>query len=71
VLAGAPKDALSKKPDGEVAIASTAGNWLGGPNQAAIKQLDEKVGQKKAYIVCGTGTPDVVSRNQEFAVEFY
>lgn len=71
VLTGAPKDALRKKPNGEEAIASTMGNWLGGPNQAAIKWLNEKVGQKKAYIVGGTGTPDVASKNQELAIDFY
>lgn len=70
-MTGAPKDAIRKKPDGEVAIASTMGNWLGGPNQAAIKWLEEKVGQKKAYIVGGTGVPDVASKNQQMAVDFY
>jgi len=71
VLDGAPVAAVRNKPDGEKALASTAGNWLGGPNQAAIKWLEEKVGQNKAYIVGGTGVPDVASKNQQLAFDFY
>jgi len=71
VVSAAPQAAIRNKPNGERALASTAGNWLGGPNQAAIKWLEEKVGQKKAYIVGGTGVPDVASKNQQLAFDFY
>ena len=47
------------------------GNWMGGPNQAAIEYERKVVGQEKAYITGGTGVPDVASKNQVLAVEFY
>lgn len=60
-----------KKPDGTKALASTVGNWMAGPNQAAIDYLNRVVGQKKAYITGGTGTDDVASSNKRLAVSFY
>ena len=47
------------------------GNWMGGPNQAAIEYEKKVVGQEKAYITGGTGVPDVASHNQVLAVDFY
>lgn len=61
VVTNAPKEAKVKKEDGTEAVASTEGNWMGGPNQAAIDHLNAKVGQKKAYILGGTGVPDIMS----------
>ena len=54
-----------------MALASTVGNWMAGPNQAAIEWERKMVGQEKAYITGGTGVPDVASRNQVLAVDFY
>lgn len=71
VLAGAPAAACMKRADGVKVLASTMGNWLGGPNQAAIAYLNNVVGQKKAYIVGGTGTDDVASKNKCLAVDMY
>ena len=51
-------------------IASMVGNWMAGPNEAAVQWLKE-VWQKKAHITGGTGTNDVASRNQCLAVDFY
>lgn len=62
---------MVKRPDGQVALASTVGNWMAGPNQAAIEWERKMVGQEKAYITGGTGVPDVASRNQVLAVDFY
>lgn len=71
VLSGAPAAALVAKPDGTKALASTMGNWMGGPNQAAIQYLQTAVGQSKAYITGGTGVPDIMSTNNQFNVVFY
>ena len=71
VLKDAPEAAVTKKPDGTKALASTMGNWAGGPNHAAIDYLNRVVGQEKAYITGGTGTPDVASRNNILAVDMY
>lgn len=71
VLKDAPAAACVKKPDGSKAIASTMGNWMGGPNHAAIEYLEKVVGQGKAYIVGGTGTPDIASHNKCLAIDFY
>ncbi|KAL9620732.1 MAG: hypothetical protein Q9160_004745 [Pyrenula sp. 1 TL-2023] len=71
ILTHAPEAAVQKKSNGVKALASTMGNWMGGPNQAAIKWEQEQVGQKKAYIVGGTGTDDVASKNGRFEVEFF
>jgi len=61
-VTGVPAAAIKKKPDGTCAIASTEGNWMGGPNQAAIDYLSKVVGQKKSYRKSGTGVPDVALR---------
>ncbi len=71
VVSGAPEAAIFKRKDGEKVIASTVGNWMAGPNEAAVKWLEKEVGQKKAYITGGTGTDDVASRNKCLAVDFY
>ncbi len=71
VVNGAPEAAIRKKVNGERAIDTTMGNWMGGPNQAAIQYLQRVVGQRKAYIVGGTGTPDVASKNNRLGVSMY
>ena len=71
VLSGAPAAARQDKPDGTPALATTVGNWMSGPNQAAIDWENQAVGQSKAYIQGGTGVPDVASTNQCLAVDFY
>lgn len=71
ILSGAPPAAIQNKPDGTRALATTVGNWMSGPNQAAIDWENRVVGQSKAYIQGGTGVPDVASRNQCLAVDFY
>lgn len=71
ILKNAPAAACAKKPDGSKALATTVGNWTGGPNKAAVDYLNKVVGQKKAYIVGGSGTDDVASKNQCLAVDMY
>lgn len=71
VVTGAPAAAIRKKPNGERATDTTVGNWMGGPNKAAIDYLNKVVGQRRAYIVGGTGTPDVASKNNRLAVVMY
>lgn len=71
LVAKAPAGAIRKKPNGERAIDTTVGNWNGGPNKAAIDYLNKMVGQKRAYILGGTGTPDVASKNKRLAVVMY
>lgn len=71
VVTGAPEAAIRKKANGERATDTTVGNWMGGPNKAAIDYLNKVVGQRKAYIVGGTGVPDVASRNNRLAVTMY
>lgn len=71
ILKDAPHAAVAKKPSGEVALASTVGNWMAGPNQAAVEWERKMVGQERAYITGGTGVPDVASHNQVLAVDFY
>ena len=44
---------------------------MSGPNRAAIEYERKVVGQDKAYITGGTGFPDVASRNNCLAVDFY
>lgn len=55
IVAKAPDAAIRKKPNGERAIDTTVGNWMGGPNKAAIDYLNKVVGQRRAYILGGTG----------------
>ena len=71
VLKDAPAAALGHRSDGKKVLASTMGNWMGGPNQAAIQWLQKEVGQEKAYITGGTGVPDVASHNKVMAVDMY
>ncbi|KAF2189379.1 hypothetical protein K469DRAFT_748036 [Zopfia rhizophila CBS 207.26] len=71
IVLGAPAAAIRKKPNGERAIDTTVGNWMGGPNKAAIDYLNKVVGQKRAYILGGTGVPDVASKNKRPAVVMY
>ncbi|KAK4188885.1 hypothetical protein QBC35DRAFT_495038 [Podospora australis] len=71
VVKNAPEAAIRKKPNGERAIDTTVGNWMGGPNKAAIDYLNRVVGQKRAYILGGSGTPDVASKDRRMAVVFY
>jgi len=59
-----------KRSDGVDVIASTVGNWMGGPNQAAIDLQKAAIGSR-AYVVGGTGVPDVASHNNRFVVDFY
>lgn len=71
VVAKAPAAAIRKKANGERAIDTTVGNWNGGPNKAAIDYLNRVVGQQRAYILGGTGVPDVASKNRRLAVVMY
>ena len=71
VLTHAPEKALVMRKDGVKVLASTEGNWMAGPNEAAVEWLQKQVGQKKAYIKGGTGTDDVASRNRRLAVTFF
>ena len=71
ILKGAPEQATVKRGDGERVLQTTMGNWMSGPNGAAIEYERRVVGQRKAYITGGTGTPDVASLNQRLAVDFY
>ncbi|KAJ7637282.1 hypothetical protein DFH06DRAFT_653583 [Mycena polygramma] len=71
VVEKAPAAAKQMRQDGVECIASTMGNWMAGPNQAAIDYLNNVVGQQMAYIMGGTGTPDITSHNQQLAVVFY
>lgn len=71
ILPHAPKAAITKRADGVEVLASTMGNWMAGPNEAAAEYELKVVGQSKAYIKGGTGTEDVASKNQRLAVEFF
>ena len=71
VVTGAPAGALGRRGDGVKVLASTMGNWMGGPNRAAVEWLEREVGAGKVYVTGGTGVMDVASRNQVLAVEMY
>ncbi|KAI4106718.1 MAG: hypothetical protein LQ339_002909 [Xanthoria mediterranea] len=71
VITHAPAAAKVKRQDGVVCLASTMGNWMAGPNEAAAQWLFKEVGQKKAYIKGGSGTDDISSKNRRFEVVFY
>lgn len=71
VLSEAPPAAIQNKPDGTPALATTVGNWMNWPNEAAIGWENQVVGQSKAYIQGGTGVPDVASKYQCLAIDFY
>jgi hypothetical protein len=59
------------EPNRERATDSTVGNWMGGPNMAAIDYLNKVLGQHRAYIVGDTGVPNVASKNNCLAVVMY
>ncbi|KAG9687855.1 hypothetical protein KCU95_g10688, partial [Aureobasidium melanogenum] len=65
----AEDSAYQKRSDGKRVIASTMGNWMGGPNQAAIR-AQQRI-RTQAYVTGGTGVPDVASANRRLAVDFY
>lgn len=65
----APESAYQTRSDDKHVIASTMGNWLGGPNKAAIEAQQGIKG--KVYVTGGTGVPDIASANNRFAVDFY
>lgn len=71
VLKEAPEKALGKRADGVKVLASTMGNWMGGPNESAVEWLKKELGVGKAYITGGTGVPDVASRNRVLAVDMF
>lgn len=71
IVSKAPEASIRKKPNGERAIDTTVGNWNGGPNKAAIDYLNKVVGQSKAYILGGTGVPDIASKNKRLAVVMF
>ncbi|KAJ9606640.1 hypothetical protein H2200_008648 [Cladophialophora chaetospira] len=72
ILNGAPGAAVTERAQDKVKVlASTMGNWLGGPNEAAIKWETEKVGQKLAYITGGSGTIVVNSKRKRLLVDFF
>jgi hypothetical protein len=68
-LVHAAASAYQTRPDGKRVIASTMGNWLGGPNQAAIESQQAIKG--KVYVTGGSGVPDVASANNRLAIDFY
>lgn len=71
VLSGAPEGACVRRADGKRVLQTTVGNWLSGPNGAAVEYERRVVGQGRAYVTEGAGTPDVASSNQRLAVDFY
>lgn len=71
ILKDAPAAAIKNKPNGEKALASTMGNWMGPPNTAASDYEYKVLGHGKAYITGGTGVPDIASHNNCLAVTFY
>ncbi|KAL8920503.1 MAG: hypothetical protein Q9208_006253 [Pyrenodesmia sp. 3 TL-2023] len=71
VITRAPAAAKVKREDGVWCLASTMGNWMGPPNEAAAEWLFKEVGQKKAYIKGGSGTDVISSKNRRFEVCFF
>lgn len=71
ILKGAPEAATVRRSDGVRVLQTTMGNWMSRPNKAAVEYETKVVGQHRAYITGGTGTPDVMSHNQRLAVDFY
>ena len=72
ILPGAPAAATAIRAQDKVKVlASTMGNWLGGPNKAAIEYEQKVVGQKSVYITGGEGTNVVNSKNKRLAVDMY
>ncbi|KAL8947587.1 MAG: hypothetical protein Q9222_006147 [Ikaeria aurantiellina] len=71
IITHAPEKAVQHRKDGVKCLASTMGNWIAGPNEAAAEWEMKQVGQRKAYIKGGTGTDDVASKNQRMEVVFF
>ena len=71
IITHAPEKALVRRKDGVRCLASTVGNWMAGPNEAAVEWEEKEVGQKKAYITGGTGTEDVRGEHRKLEVVFY
>ncbi|EMC94286.1 hypothetical protein BAUCODRAFT_228063 [Baudoinia panamericana UAMH 10762] len=71
IISGAPAAAKVKRSDGRVVLDTTQGYWGGGPNKAASAYEEKVVGQKKAYILGGSGTDMVMSKNNCLRVEMY
>ncbi|KAL8851053.1 MAG: hypothetical protein Q9221_004043 [Calogaya cf. arnoldii] len=71
VITHAPAAAKQKRQDGVMCLASTMGNWMGPPNEAAAQWMFKEVGQKKVYIKGGSGTDDISSKNRRFEVCFF
>lgn len=71
IIKGAPAAALDKKPNGERVLAHTEPNWNGPGNKAAIDWEHKQLGTTKAYIVGGSGVPDVASKNNCLHFTFY
>ncbi|KAL8717520.1 MAG: hypothetical protein Q9181_008310, partial [Wetmoreana brouardii] len=71
IVTHAPEKACYKRQDGVKVLASTMGNWIAGPNEAAAEWEMKEVGQKKAYIKGGTGSDDIRSTNRRLEVAFY
>ncbi|MCJ1314413.1 hypothetical protein MMC25_008095 [Agyrium rufum] len=71
IMNGVPDGACQVRADGVRCIEGTMGNWLGGPNQAAIDWRHRRIGQKRAYIQGRSGTDDVASSNNCLAVNMY
>ena len=68
ILRSAPAAAVKHKANGEKALASTMGNWMGPPNKAASDYEYKELGHGKCYITGGTGVPDVASHNNCLSV---
>ena len=71
IIKGAPAAALDKKPSGERVLAHTEPNWNGPGNKAAIDWEHKQLGTTKAYIVGGSGVPDIASKNNCLHFTFY
>ena len=75
IVSGAPAAAVRNKPNGQKALDTTMGGWVGTvlaqPNQATINYENQQVGQSQAYIVGGTGTQVANSASQSLTVNFY
>jgi len=74
VFAGAPPEAMGKRPDNIKALDTTMGNWQtpAPGNGATYSHLSSIAAlEKLAYIRGGTGIPDIMSKNNRLKVVFY
>lgn len=71
IVSGAPQPAKIRRSDGKTVLDTTQGYWGGGANHAAVEYEQKVVGQKKAYILGGSGTDMVMSRNNCLKVDMY